>query len=65
MFWLVVYLFTPEGDFLAKDVYETANVEQCAEFAGNVTRTVINSGIQAQFYCLNDDQYRQSIGADQ
>lgn len=64
-FWLIVYLFTPEGEFMAKDVYETASSEQCVEFAGNVTRTIVNSGVQAQFYCLDDDQYRQSIGADQ
>jgi hypothetical protein len=34
MFWLIVYLFTPEGEFLAKDVYESASEQQCVEFAG-------------------------------
>ena len=41
-FWLIVYLFTAEGEFIAKDVYETAGKEQCAEFAGQVTKTIIN-----------------------
>ena len=27
-FWLIVYLFTQEGEFVAKDVYETASKEQ-------------------------------------
>lgn len=61
-FWLIVYLFTPEGEFMAKDIYETASKQQCAEFAGQVAQTVVNTELQAQFYCLSDDEYRQSIG---
>jgi hypothetical protein len=57
-FWLIVYLFTAEGEFVAKDVYETAGEEQCAQFAGEVTRTIINSKLQAQFHCLSDEDYR-------
>ena len=64
-FWLIVYLFTQEGEFVAKDVYETANQEQCAEFAGKVTRTIINSDLQAQFYCTSDKDYRIQQGLDQ
>ena len=56
-FWLVVYLFTAEGEFFAKDVYETAGEQQCAEFAGQVTKTLINTQLQAQFHCVSDDHY--------
>jgi len=38
-YWLIVFLFTAEGEFVAKDVYETASKEQCEKFAGDVTRT--------------------------
>jgi hypothetical protein len=64
-FWLIVYLFTQEGEFVAKDIYETANKEQCEEFAGQVTRTIINSDLQAQFYCTSDEDYRIQRGLDQ
>ena len=64
-FWLIVYLFTQEGEFVAKDVYETAGKEQCAEFAGQVTRTIINSDLQAQFYCTSDEDYRIQRGLEQ
>ncbi len=64
-FWLIVYLFTQEGEFLAKDVYETAGREQCVQFAGNVTRTIINADVQAQFYCISDRDYRIQQGLDQ
>jgi hypothetical protein len=66
-FWLIVYLFTAEGEFIAKDVYETDGQEQCAQFAGEVTRTIINSGLQAQFHCVSDDHYmgrKQDEGVD-
>jgi hypothetical protein len=64
-FWLIVYLFTTEGEFMAKDIYETASEQQCVEFAGQVAQTVINTQLQAQFYCLSDDEYRQSIGVEE
>lgn len=65
MFWLIVYLFTLEGEFMAKDIYETASEQQCVEFAGRVAKTVVNTQLQAQFYCISNDEYRQSIGVDQ
>jgi hypothetical protein len=65
MFWLIVYLFTPEGEFLAKDIYESASEQQCVEFAGEVVKTIINTQIQGEFYCISDDEYRERIGVDQ
>jgi len=64
-FWLIVYLFTPEGEFMAKDIYETASKQQCVEFAGEVAKTVVNTQLQAQFDCMSDDEYRQEIGETQ
>ena len=60
-YWLIVYLFTAEGEFIAKDTYETASMTQCTQFAGNVTRTIINSKLQAQFHCLSDSEYRTEV----
>jgi hypothetical protein len=60
MFWLVVYLFTPEGEFLAKDVYESASEQQCIEFAGQVAKTTINTKLHAQFNCISDEEYRNN-----
>jgi len=61
-FWLIVYLFDVNGDFRAKDIFETANKEQCAQFAGDVTKTIINTKLQAQFHCISDDDYRMKLG---
>jgi hypothetical protein len=64
-FWLIVYLFTQEGEFVAKDIYETANKEQCVEFAGQVAKTIVNSDLQAQFHCMSDEEYRTERMLDQ
>ena len=64
-FWLIVYLFTQEGEFVAKDIYETATKEQCVEFAGKVTATIVNSKLQAQFHCMSDEEYRTERSLDQ
>lgn len=65
MFWLIVYLFTAEGEFMAKDVYEAASEQQCVEFASKYTRTIVNTGFKAQYNCVSDDEYRKMIGEDQ
>jgi hypothetical protein len=65
MFWLVVLLYTQEGEFVAKDIYETATKEQCVEFAGQVAKTIVNSKLQAQFDCMSDEEYRIDRRLDQ
>lgn len=56
-FWLIVFLFTSEGEFTAKDVYEATDKTQCVEFAGQVAKTLVNTQLQAQMYCVSDDHY--------
>lgn len=60
-YWLLVYLFTAEGEFMAKDVYETASKAQCVEFAGEVAKTIVDTKLQAQFHCVSDDEYRMKM----
>lgn len=66
-YWLLVFLFTSDGQFMAKDVYETASMKQCEEFAGDVAKTLVNTKLQAQFHCVSDDHYmgrKQDEGVD-
>jgi hypothetical protein len=64
-YWLLVYLFTADGQFMAKDIYETASKEQCVEFAGQVAKTIVDTKLQAQFHCVSDDDYRIALGEKQ
>ena len=63
-FWLIVYLFDVNGDFRAKDIFETANKEQCEKFAGEYAQTMVNTQMLAQFHCVSDEDYRLKQGAD-
>ncbi len=59
-YWLIVFLFDVHGQFHSKDMYETASIEQCEKMAGDYTRTIINTQMQAQFHCVSDEEYRQA-----
>jgi hypothetical protein len=56
-FWLIVFLFTPEGKFFTKDVYESVDKTQCVELAGKVAKTLVNTQLNSQMYCVSDDHY--------
>jgi hypothetical protein len=56
-YWLIVFLFTNEGEFLSKDVYEAGSRQQCIEFAGATAKTLVNTQLKAQFSCVTDDHY--------
>ena len=56
-FWLIVFLFTSDGEFQEKSSYEAATKEQCIAMAGDEARKLVNSQMQMQFYCVTDDHY--------
>ena len=56
-FWLIVFLFTSEGEFQEKSSYEAATKEQCVEMAGKEAAKLVNTHMQMQFYCMTDDHY--------
>lgn len=66
-FWLVAFLFSPEGEFLAKDIYEIESYEQCETMASNYAKVHINSKMMVQLHCVSDDHYsgrKQDEGVD-
>ena len=56
-FWLIVFLFTSDGEYTGKDVYEAADKAQCIEFAGQVAKTLVNTQLHSQMFCVSDDHY--------
>ncbi len=56
-FWLIVFLFTSEGEFIEKSSYEAVDKAQCVEMAGEEARKIVNTQLNAQFYCVTDDHY--------
>lgn len=61
-YWLLIHLFTPEGEFFSKDIYEAVSKEQCVELARDYTRTIINTNYTAQFNCVSDEEYKAMTG---
>ena len=64
-YWLIAYLFDVNGEFHAKDIYETASIEQCQKFAGDYARIHVNTQMMMQLHCISDDEYRIRLGDDQ
>ena len=56
-FWLIVFVFSNDGEFLEKSSYEAATKEQCIVMAGDEARKLVNTQTQMQFYCVTDDHY--------
>lgn len=56
-FWLIAFLFSPDGEYQAKDVYQTESVEACQELAGKYAMLHINTELSMQLYCVSDDHY--------
>ena len=64
-FWLIVFIFLSEGEFLEKSSYEAASKEQCVVMAGDEARKHVNTQTQMQFYCVSDDHYNgRSVDKD-
>ena len=64
-YWLIVFLFSSEGEFLEKSSYEAENKEQCVAFAADEAKKLVNTQLNAQFYCVSDDHYMgRSVDAD-
>ena len=56
-FWLIVFIFSNDGEFLEKSSYEAASKEQCIEMVADEARKTVNTQTQVQFYCVSDDHY--------
>lgn len=54
-FWLIIFLFTPDGEFLGKTerVYDSEQI--CILAASGTTVQYINSGVGLATFCVSDD----------
>lgn len=56
-FWLIVMIFSSEGDFIRKVEQPTANMERCLIEAAKYSLRFTNSGYQTQTWCVSDDHH--------
>ena len=60
-YWLIVYLFNVNNEFIEKDVTETTSYDHCENAAGAYAKSLINTTNMAQFHCLSDSEYRTEV----
>lgn len=57
-FWLLVFIFTPNGDFVEKLEYGPLRDKvACVSLASQVTKTLVNTNKPASYYCVSDNHY--------
>lgn len=58
MYWLIVFVFTSQGDFMYKDEYQIADGYQaCLEEAAEVSKQYVNTPSLTNMFCVTDDHY--------
>ncbi len=63
-YWLIAFLFTPEGQMVSRTPIEMASKAQCVKEAGKFAAETVNSQYLVSLYCLPDDVYRKEILKD-
>lgn len=56
-YFLLVFLFDVNGEFIAKDVTEAASLVQCEDMAAAYAKTIINTQNSAKFFCVSEKHY--------
>lgn len=57
-FWLIVFVFTSQGEFMWKDIYPVEQgYERCVEMAGEVSKKYVNLPNSINMFCVSDDHY--------
>lgn len=56
-FWLIVFLFTNDGEYINKIEVPVEDRTQCFIEAGTYAIDYTNSGYLTQFWCVTDDHY--------
>jgi len=56
-FWLILMLFTQDGEFVGKMESEFDGYGSCAIAAGAVSAEFVNTGTNIQAWCVSDDHY--------
>jgi citrate lyase alpha subunit len=53
-FWLIMFLFTPNENYVSKEVYQTASRKSCVE----LSETIKRPGYKVNMFCVTDAHYR-------
>ena len=63
-YWLIAFLFTPQGEMVSRTPIEMSSKEQCVKEAGKFAAETVNSQYLVSLFCLPDDVYRKEVLKD-
>lgn len=56
-FWLIVFLFTPDGEFAGKTERAYDSEQICILAASGTAVRYVNTGVSIASFCVSDDHY--------
>lgn len=58
-YWLILFITTPDGEYVDKDVYSVSSKAQCEVVAETlVKRLKTISKYEFEYHCVSDDHYK-------
>ena len=63
-YWMIAFLFTPDGQFLTKVEQETPSYQACVTAAGEYAMSMVNRPVSFQLVCVSNDHY-QGVTVDE
>lgn len=57
-FWLLVFLFNSNGEFIGKREVQLANKHDCIVAAGIAAQNLINKPVALTTFCVSDNHHR-------
>lgn len=56
-FWLILWFFTIDGEFIEKEEFAFRNRAACVQAAGEVAKEFVNKSISITSFCVTDNHY--------
>lgn len=57
-FWLILWFFNTDGEFLQKEEFAFKNRTECVQAAGEVAKEFVNKSIAITSFCVTDNHHK-------
>lgn len=57
-FWLILWFFSTDGQFIQKDEFAFKNRAQCVQAAGEVAKDFVNKKVSITAFCVTDNHHK-------
>jgi hypothetical protein len=57
-FWLILWFFTIDGEFIEKDEFSFNSRAECVQAAGEVAKKFVNQSVSITSFCVTDNHHK-------